>query len=524
MSSSPHGRVNSNVMRQQGYAVLLAMMAIVMATLTFLVGAANQGGTFADRDAVTRKALAEAKEALIGFAATASRGPGHFICPDHDNDGDSGGVVCPSNIGRIPWKTLEIADLRDANGERLWYAVSDNFLNLPGRPVNSDTKGQFTVNGMAANEIVAIIFSPGPALSGKSRNTAAELLDISNYLEGQNADGTINQFETALPSTAFNDQLLVIRAGDVFPIAEAVAARKIALDLGVLLNEYRKEWKAVDGKGFFPHPSPFANPTQVADNYCGDASTSQGLLPVSIASTCVNFTSSAQVVNGASFVAGTSISALPACTRASAAGLVMAIQCAFDYNSDGFAGTPQFHLQASFTGLAQSLALPINQADITPGTTLFSQNFSGGHLAIDYKYDLPPTPAFGSNTTVTVTIPVHWAPQRLKDTGKVDALWFFQNEWYRNTLYAITPDVGVGGPGVCGPGTCLSVVKSSETETNKSAVLVLAGMTLSTKTRPSSVMADYFEGSNLDGDLTYEFLRRSFVFNDKVAGIEVSSP
>src|SRR5258708_29066232 len=45
------------------------------------------------------------------------------------------------SIGRIPWKTLGIDDLRDASGERLWYALAHNFRKLSGTTViNSDTQ------------------------------------------------------------------------------------------------------------------------------------------------------------------------------------------------------------------------------------------------------------------------------------------------------------------------------------------------------------------------------------------------
>ena len=49
-------------------------------------------------------------------------------------------------IGRLPWKTFGLPDLRDGSGERLWYALSPNFRDNPSvSPLNSDTRGSITV-------------------------------------------------------------------------------------------------------------------------------------------------------------------------------------------------------------------------------------------------------------------------------------------------------------------------------------------------------------------------------------------
>src|SRR5690606_7273672 len=114
--------------------------------------------------------------------------------------------------------------------ERLWYAVSENFINKAGNPVNSDTKGQIKVSGLGINEAIAVIFSPGAALSGQSRNGANEL-DVKNYLEGANSDALANHFETQEPSGSFNDRMLVIHANDLSPVVENAVASRIRTEL-----------------------------------------------------------------------------------------------------------------------------------------------------------------------------------------------------------------------------------------------------------------------------------------------------
>jgi hypothetical protein len=93
-----------------------------------------------ESDRITAAALAQAKDALIGRAAADDNRPGSLPCPDFDNgtinplntsnDGTAdllNGIECPSYIGRLPWRTLGLPDLRDGSGERLWYALSRAF-------------------------------------------------------------------------------------------------------------------------------------------------------------------------------------------------------------------------------------------------------------------------------------------------------------------------------------------------------------------------------------------------------------
>ena len=99
-------------------------------------------GTAAQRARVSQRALAQAREALVAYAAdhpiSANVGPGYLPCPDLDDDGwaeatcgsQSGDSGQAQRLGRLPWKTLGLPDLRDGDGERLWYAVSSKYKGL----------------------------------------------------------------------------------------------------------------------------------------------------------------------------------------------------------------------------------------------------------------------------------------------------------------------------------------------------------------------------------------------------------
>jgi hypothetical protein len=95
-----------------------------------------------------------------------------------------------NRLGRLPWKTLRLPDLRDGAGERLWYAVGTNFKTntrsdcdpLSPDPfsgcLNSDAKGTITVlnhdsvpvynasdpDPLTSNGVAAVVIAPGKVL------------------------------------------------------------------------------------------------------------------------------------------------------------------------------------------------------------------------------------------------------------------------------------------------------------------------------------------------------------------------
>jgi hypothetical protein len=128
--------------RTGGAALLLACVVILVAFGAIAARSLTLQGTVAKRERTTSRALAQAREALLAHGADrpidAWVGPGYLPCPDTDNDGwaestcgslngDSGQA---QRLGRLPWKTLGLPDLRDGDGERLWYAVSTKYKGL----------------------------------------------------------------------------------------------------------------------------------------------------------------------------------------------------------------------------------------------------------------------------------------------------------------------------------------------------------------------------------------------------------
>lgn len=227
-----------------GYAVIaiLTLLGVIAATLAVM--SLNAMALKSERDRKTTSALAQATQALISRAAADANHPGSLPCPDINNDGAltmgvdyGGGGVCTSYLGRLPWRTLGLSDLRDADGERLWYALSQNFRDTGGNTVNSNTTGTLSVTGtFTASNAAAIVFAPGSLLSGQLRD-AANQNNAANYLDGNNALGG-PVFQNLAASPAFNDRLIAIPVADLMARVNKRVVNEVALALNAFAAAY----------------------------------------------------------------------------------------------------------------------------------------------------------------------------------------------------------------------------------------------------------------------------------------------
>ncbi len=201
--------------RQDGAALLVLMLVIFLAATAYYLR--QSSGSIARRqsDSTTMHAMAQAKEALIGLAATDNNRPGSLTCPDLDNDGVADGAFgnCTKYVGRLPWKTLDIPEPLDGNGDRLWYALSPGLRdNAAAQPINPGKPLELTLDG--AVNVAAIVFSPGAPLASQTGRPSNSL---SDYLDGANADGD-SSYVSASVSAPFDDQALAITRDDVFRV------------------------------------------------------------------------------------------------------------------------------------------------------------------------------------------------------------------------------------------------------------------------------------------------------------------
>lgn len=240
---------------QQGQVLLVLLVLLTIGAGAAFYTLVRPASSALERDKITAAALAQAKAALIGYAATHASRPGTLPCPDITNDGqiDTPCNTAANRIGRLPWKTLGLPDLRDGAGERLWYAVSDVFKNsgITGI-VNSDISGDFTVNGTTG--VIAVIFSPG-AITGAQQRDTANINNVSNYLDGGNESGGT----TFTTSSSTNDKLLLITRENLFPTVEQRVIREIGRNLQLHYNN--PGGGSNTNHRYYPYPAPFTGST-----------------------------------------------------------------------------------------------------------------------------------------------------------------------------------------------------------------------------------------------------------------------
>lgn len=307
---------------QGGFAFMVFLTLLVVGSTTYITHAVSKASLSVQRDIKTRHALETARAALTAYATKPDKGnPGHLPCPDRTEDpnspeyGTAEGTcgTTLTRVGRLPWKTLDIEELRDGYGEPLWYAMSRCFLKRNGDQycgqylINSNTRGQLAVAGTGVQNAVVIIFAPGPPLPGQQRTpNTPDFVDVSNYLEGKNADGGAQPFEHVAipmadskdnfevrarceadpcPGGYFNDQLLVVRTEEYFPALEAYVQSRIEQEVAPLLEKHYSYWNA------YPYAAPFdgretgrtyKNPKEALPPMPGESNTYIGSIPLNL--------------------------------------------------------------------------------------------------------------------------------------------------------------------------------------------------------------------------------------------------
>ena len=631
--------INVRSHSQRGFAMIAVVLLVVLIASYLIVRALNRTTSEVSnaREDRTMNALVQAKAALIAYAAStdgwqAYKGqtvqPGGLPCPDVNTDTGTSPGLCPgatTRIGRLPFATIGGDDLRDASGERLWYAVSSNFVKNSNNKINSDTQGLLQVSGATpASNVVAVVIAPGPPLPalGQDRTGAAGHYSASNYLEQYVTVGSDYTFASSVsPSSTFNDQLLIITQADLMAAVEPTVAARMERDVKPLLQVQFNLWNAGS-----PFPANFANPGPGAsiDQYSGDSTQTSGLLPLTTTQTypwISNSGSVSVVANTGQIRAGSVSCVVPA-------GPGSGWQCSFTLDpalitsSCGFncikltstISNPTIRVQgrASNAGLSyvqfplvSQVANTANGTPYTPsnptiggiylaadvggsGTARYQATYTSWNCSTSSSrvggFPPPPSPCSpgvnmtvtipdlasspivaaatgtphvtgASNTTpitittdvphnytsgyqvtlsgvtgnvaangdwiITVTGPNSFALNGSSGNGiyisggtaGLPAAWYFSNEWYRQTFYAVSPGSLPGGTGCC-----LTVNNYPSPNNNKLAILILAGRALNGSARPSTNLADYLEGeNNSPGDGIFETRKGSPTWiNDRV--------
>lgn len=488
--------------RQSGVAMLV-LAVVVMGAAVIIVKTLNAATWKADRLRITNETFAKAKEALIARAVADNNRPGSLPCPDLNDDGVAelfAGNECPNYVGRLPWRTLELPDLRDSEGERLWYALSPSHRDhSAAEPINSNTAGQITVSGAApATQVLAVLISPGrpliragaPAMQARdcpgNCTLRASYLDVAGGVDNAagSTGGAINLTHVA-ETDSFNDRLLPIHADDIMPLAEKRAGREVSL----ALKARYEGWQAATGKGFYPWAAPFNDPANPGP---GVNNTLHGHLPESAGP--LVWTSASANLGICAGVGTPTITCIAVVLLSSALDITGRI----DNIATQFAEPP---VPPSVIGVA----LPSSATNWTIQSGAQRLDFSYGADILGIVIVTAQAPALAS-----------WAP--------ASSPWLVNNQWNRVATYAISHGHKITGPGLCNPPSnpCISIGGVAD----KEAVVMMTGralpatlptaQTLAARTVVPAQIAQYLEAANTTpADMALERNLRTTVFNDQ---------
>jgi len=533
---------------------MVMLVIIVTGVATFLVSSLNSSGLQITRDLKTTKALLQAKDALIGRATTNNNYPGSLPCPDTDNDGredpdtdndgredpdtDNDGredIDCQQYIGRLPWITLGLPDLRDASGERLWYTLSRNVRPYAFGPSrNSDQVGTLNITD-AASDLMAIVFAPSTVTTNqrRSENLATcpttsdrqkETNCAANYLEGSNADpssgGAPNlTYQSSNVSNVFNDSLMTISQDQLFQPLE----KRVGGEIRNILNTYHESW------GAYPFAAPFEDPS--TSSYMGKLGTYNGMLPVgdNVQPTWLDIPIVSFSASGSHFD----------CELDSGRVNDSRWRCNDISISDGETITITGTLKNVGRGLwrphhidnicevrvKNSAGDKVLATSVLNNVTLTGTLNSDGSAAIIFQAE-----GKSGDTTQLDRIELrdirHYKNINAEECSLPEGnsppsipTWLFDddddgNDWHHVAHYFVSNEFAPGGDHTCITSPCLTVNGKAD-GSNKHALVIMTGRTLA-GAHPSGSLGDYLEGENvsfLDG--IFENNNRSTTFNDQ---------
>jgi hypothetical protein len=501
--------------RQQGVAVLVLVALLLLGGFMFALGTVKLTATAVERDRSSIDVLARAKGALIDAAVSDNSRPGQLPCPDVNDDGESTSGVdfvaatgqCMNLIGRLPWKTLGLPDLRDDSGERLWYAVSEDFRASNALALNSDTAFRagnlsLTLNGLTSgSNLAAIVIAPGAVLKrsdGHSQvracGAACVPIDFLDIAAGEDNADANRIFVSAQRSDTFNDRLMPVYSDDIMRLVERRAAREFA----VHLRNHYDAWDttAVVGgvnKGFYPYAAAYGDPytAQVGTN-----GTAAGLLPVATTPLTWSNASLGCAGNG---TATLTCNAVVVCIIV----CLPTLSGQIDNVGTRFVDPPTAANVQVLLGLALG------------GSATWTMNKPARRL--DFSYG-------GFIAAGVIQIQVS-APQA---SSWMASSWLITNNWHQSAYYALSSGYAIDGAHTCGalPPGCLTIANTSAPNSDKHAVVMVSGRRLASAAqamRPVATpvgLGEYFEGLNADGTLTqFEANARTLTFNDTLVAV-----
>ena len=524
-------KLNLSRKKQKGAVLIIFALVLVLAVTAFLVSQLDGSGIKIEREKKTAAALAEAKAALIGSAArsgvlTGQARPGDLPCPDINDDGSSDACL-GDVVGRLPWRTLGSSDLRDGDGERLWYAVSSAFKNNPRTAVlNSDTFGTITlrdVTGTILNNenlespAIAVVIAPGSTLTradgvvqnrvAANHNIAIHYLDNFNSADnskdedngdfiGSNVNGFINGL--AGDNVIVNDRIVAVNYNDLMPLLN----KRVANEVKKRLNSF----------GGLPWAAPFINPALSNNNFVPVNNTNGGLLPVYPHFWDIIDTNPANSPS----------------VYATHSGSVTEAELTSGFVEPGYCS--QVGAQIVCTGRKELIEgadliwrdQSINITGTLNANNSFPSNSMAGTLTVT-KTKISDGAVLGTGSvTPTPTTKISILPKRSTSFP----VWLTANNWHHMTYYAIASPYIYSAPLPLACGACLSVNYNGSLMSNIGSVVMVAGKRLDAtdfqpaipQNMPRVNLNDYYDSmNNQAGGAIFDWNRTlTPTFNDQL--------
>jgi hypothetical protein len=312
---------SSPATRQQGIIMIVMALILLLAGSMAFFERMDGYQYKVMREQKTLDALAEAKAALIGWSVAHAQYPGILPFPDRNSDENYDGQSdCVSQVstlnyshllGKLPYLaqtnpcvgsgagTYGLSEnLMDAEGERLWYAVSRNLVrpSTSAVVINPDIADAPTYpwlqvrdksGRLLSDRVAAVVISAGPVLGSQNRaggiaGPAAYLDSITingvaysnaNYLVANEAfiNGEASDRLSSEKQTEFNDTLVFITIDELLAALQNRAMGEAAT---ALRSYYSASAAAANGR-FFPYTSLLPDSTRA----CQEGSLS-GSLPL----------------------------------------------------------------------------------------------------------------------------------------------------------------------------------------------------------------------------------------------------
>jgi hypothetical protein len=540
--------------KQRGFGLLLLITVLVVGTAWYAIAALGEAApTQAERDLRTAAALQAGKEALLAYVAlraadATEEHPGRLPCPEHPGQPGTAqeGIAAPfpgfpscTQVGRLPWKTLGIDQLRDSDSEPLWYAVATGTWALlttttPSLKINPGLAAQLSYD--ISPNVVAVIIAPGRSLNtlsdgappggcaavNQQGNRYAVPYVAANFLECGNEAGN---YRKAGPARWSNDRSVSITAAEVMNAIMGAVAERMQRQVAPAMNDwYNFQSIASWGERFLPFASTFsgfANRPSV-NPLCGIDNRYEGMPPTA---TVASGTCDTNWTNGdASALLGLSFGG---CTPGPAE-----MRCTFTSILGGLA-TPRIEATAPRVGRAfrsfnpADIRVEIDGGSPQPATinSYTSSVSNSGNASVEVRIALPLL-SIASSVVVRMPNPVDAA---LTDDR---TRWFVSNGWDRFAYYAVpraaTVDPGAENCQSSDTSDCIRVSGMPDPTDRKRFALALMGPRALPPAQAAWPAADqlnhYLEDENANSvdpkkskDRRFDAKRVSSGFNDRVA-------